>query len=139
MEEQLRAVGVRMVRTPASAPNCNAHAERFIRSIKTECLDCVVPLGEWHLRQLVRDFVEHHHAERNHQGIGNELIEWPPGQPTAGPGSPTLESAACLVTTTARSRSTRSSECGTLRGRAGLVPRRTTQRRLKIASHPIDC
>ena len=43
MEELLRAVGVRMVRTPASAPNCNAHAERFIRSIKTECLDCVVP------------------------------------------------------------------------------------------------
>jgi transposase InsO family protein len=70
---------------PASAPNCNAHAERFIRSIKTECLDRVVPLGERHLRQLVRDFVEHYHAERNHQGIGNELIEWPPGQPTVGP------------------------------------------------------
>ena len=85
MEELLRAVGVRVVRTPASAPNCNAHAERFIRSIKTECLDRVVPLGERHLRQLVRDFVEHYHAERNHQGIGNELIEWPPGQPTVGP------------------------------------------------------
>jgi len=72
MEELLRAVGVRVVRTPASAPNCNAHAERFIRSIKTECLDRVVQLGERHLRQLVRDFVEHYHAERNHQGIGNE-------------------------------------------------------------------
>jgi len=85
MEELLRAVGVRVVRTPASAPNCNAHAERFIRSIKTECLDRVVPLGERHLRRLVRDFVEHDHAERNHQGIGNELIEWPARQPTAGP------------------------------------------------------
>ena len=85
MEELLRAVGVRVVRTPASAPNCNAHAERFIRSIKTECLDRVVPLGERHLRRLVRDFVEHYHAERNHQGIGNELIEWPARQPTAGP------------------------------------------------------
>ena len=47
--------------------------------------DRVVPLGERHLRQLVRDFVEHYHAERNHQGIGNELIEWPARQPTAGP------------------------------------------------------
>jgi len=46
MEELLRAVGVRVVRTPPSAPNCNAYAERFIRSIKTECLDRVVPLGE---------------------------------------------------------------------------------------------
>ena len=85
MEELLRAVGVRVVRTPASAPNCNAHAERFIRSIKTECRDRVVPLGERHLRRPVRDFVEHYHAERNHQGIGNELVEWPPGQPTVGP------------------------------------------------------
>ena len=83
IEELLRAVGVRVVRTPASAPNCNAHAERFIRLIKTECLDRVVPLGERHLRRLVRDFVEHDHAERNHQGIGNELIEWPARQPTA--------------------------------------------------------
>ncbi len=45
MEEPLRAVGV-VVRTPASAPNCNAYAERFIRSIKTEYLDRIVPLGE---------------------------------------------------------------------------------------------
>jgi hypothetical protein len=44
METVLRTVGVHVVRTPASAPNCNAHAERFIRSIKTECLERVVPL-----------------------------------------------------------------------------------------------
>ena len=62
-------------RTPASAPNCNAHAERLIRSIKTECLDRVVPLGERHLRHLVREFEDHYHTERNHQGIGNELIQ----------------------------------------------------------------
>jgi transposase InsO family protein len=59
VEELLRTVGVRVVRTPASAPNCNAHAERFIRSIKTECLDRVVPLGEWHLRHLLREFIDH--------------------------------------------------------------------------------
>ena len=85
MEELLRTVGVRVVRTPASAPNCIAHAERFIRSIKTECLDRVVPLGERHLRQLVRDFVEHYHAERNHQGLDNELIQPLPRTPSSGP------------------------------------------------------
>jgi putative transposase len=83
--ELLRAVGVRVVRTPASAPNCNAHAERFIRSIKRECVNRVVPLGERHFRRLVREFVDHYHGERNHQGIWNELIEQPPVQRTGGP------------------------------------------------------
>ena len=85
VEELLRTVGVRVVRTPVSAPNCNAHAERFIRSIKGECLDRVVPLGEWHFRRLVREFVDHYHGERNQQGIGNELIERPTVPPTGGP------------------------------------------------------
>jgi len=81
----MTSVGVRVVRTPAAAPNCNAHAERFVRSIKTECLDRVVPLGERHLRHLVREFVTHYHRERNHQGIGNELIERPSLHRTSGP------------------------------------------------------
>jgi transposase InsO family protein len=85
MEALLMNVGVRVVRTPAAAPNCNAHAERFVRSIKTECLDRVVPLGEQHLRHLVREFVAHYHGERNHQGIKNELIEQPPVQRMSGP------------------------------------------------------
>ena len=85
MEAPLRTVGVRVVRTPAAAPNCNALAERFVRSIKTECLDPVIPVGEWHLRCLVREFVEHYHHERNHQGIGNELIERSPARRRSGP------------------------------------------------------
>jgi len=79
MEELLRTVGIRVLRTPAAAPN--AHAERFVRSIKEECLNRVVPLGEWHLRRLVREFVAHYNAERNHQGIGNMLID-PPSSPS---------------------------------------------------------
>jgi hypothetical protein len=61
----LQAGRVRVIRTPPPAPNCNAHAERFVRSIKTECLDRVVPLGERHFRHLLREFVAHYHAERN--------------------------------------------------------------------------
>jgi putative transposase len=43
--------GIRVVQTPRRAPNANAHAERFVRSIKHECLDRVIPLGERHFQQ----------------------------------------------------------------------------------------
>ena len=52
----------------------NAFAERFVLSIKSECLDRIVPLGEKHLRAAVRAFMGHYHEERPHQGLGNEQI-----------------------------------------------------------------
>jgi putative transposase len=73
--EFLEREGVRIMRTPVRAPNCNAYAERFVRSIKEESLNRVILLGEGHLRRAVAEFVAHYHAERNHQGIGNELIQ----------------------------------------------------------------
>jgi putative transposase len=72
--EFLEQAGVRIIR-PFRAPNCNAYAERFVRSIKEECLDRVILLGERHLRRTIAEFVAHYHVERNHQGIGNELIQ----------------------------------------------------------------
>ena len=77
-EEILRSSGVSPVRLPARSPNLNAYAERFVRSIKEECLSRVVPLGEGHLRQLVHEYVEHYHWERNHQGLQNQLLRRPP-------------------------------------------------------------
>ena len=77
VEELLETMGVRIVRTPPCAPNCNAYAERFVRSVKEECLNRVIPLGEWHLRRTLREFATHYHRERNHQGLGNELIDRP--------------------------------------------------------------
>ena len=62
-----------------------AHVERFIRSIKTECLDRVVPWANGTFGTSLREFVDHYRAERNHQGIGNELIEQPPNRRTGGP------------------------------------------------------
>jgi transposase InsO family protein len=67
--------GIHVVQTPYRAPNANAYAERFVRSIKEECLDRIVPLGERHFRRAVHEFVQHYHRERNHQGLFNELIE----------------------------------------------------------------
>ena len=71
----LNEAGLRVVQTPLRAPNANAYAERFVRSIKEECLDRIIPIGERHFRRAVSDFVAHYHRERNHQGLGNRLIE----------------------------------------------------------------
>ena len=84
VEQWLGTAGVRMVRTPPSAPNCNAYAERFVRSVKEECLNRIVPLGERHLRRTLQEFATHYHRERNHQGRGNELIEGRPEQRAIG-------------------------------------------------------
>ncbi len=56
------------------SPNLNAFVERFNRSIKEECLDRVIPLGEAHLRELVREYVTHYHEERPRQGLNSRLI-----------------------------------------------------------------
>jgi putative transposase len=61
----LESSGVRSVRLPSRSPNLNAYAERFVRSIKSECLAQVIPIGEAHLRRAVREYVEHYHGERN--------------------------------------------------------------------------
>ena len=75
--EVLGSSGVGMVKLPARSPNLNAYAERFVRSIKSECLAQIIPLGERHLRRAVKEYTEHYHLERNHQGLENELIEKP--------------------------------------------------------------
>ena len=59
---------------PARSPNLNAHAERWVRSIKEECLSQLILFGENSLRRVVSDFLEHFHQERNLQGTGNVLL-----------------------------------------------------------------
>jgi putative transposase len=70
----VQGAGVRIVLTPVQAPNANAHAERFVRSIRAECLDRLILFGERRLLRALDEFVAHYHGERNHQGLGNELI-----------------------------------------------------------------
>jgi len=81
VRDRLGEAGIRVMQTPFQAPNANAYAERFVRSIKHECLNRVIPLGERHLRRTIAEYVEHYHGERNHQGLGNELID---GAPSIG-------------------------------------------------------
>ena len=75
---QLWNAGIRVVFTPGRAPNANAYAERFVRSIKEECLDRLIRLGDRHFRRAVAEYVEHYHHERNHPALDNFLISGSP-------------------------------------------------------------
>jgi putative transposase len=65
---------VKSVKLQPRAPNLNAHAERFVRTIKATCLERMILFGEGSLRKAIHEFVEPYHRERNHQGLGNRLI-----------------------------------------------------------------
>ena len=74
----LEQAGAKVVRLPPCSPNLNPHLERFMRSVKEECIERMIFFGERSLQVAVAEFLNHFHAERNHQGLGNRLIE--PGQ-----------------------------------------------------------
>ena len=74
----LEEAGVKSARLPTKSPNLNAHLERFHLSVKSECLSRMIFFGEKMLRHTVREFLAHYHKERNHQSLGNRIIE--PGE-----------------------------------------------------------
>jgi putative transposase len=71
----LKQSGVDPVRLPSHSPNVNAIAKRFVRSVKSECIDRMIFFGETMLRRALHSYLQHYHQERNHQGLGNRLIE----------------------------------------------------------------
>lgn len=75
--------GIVVIRLPPSSPNLNRYAERFVRSVKEECLARVVPIGQGMVRRALREYVVHYHTEHNHQGLENQLIDQKPSR-TAG-------------------------------------------------------
>ena len=70
----IEAAGVTRVPLPARSPNLNAYAERWVRSIKDECLSKLILFGEGALRHALQEYVEHYHHERPHQGEGNIVL-----------------------------------------------------------------
>ena len=71
----LDRAGVEPVRCPPRAPRCNAYAKRFVRSIKDKCLERIIFFSERSLRRALREYENHYLRERNHQGMGNQLLE----------------------------------------------------------------
>ncbi len=78
----LKTGGVKCVPIPAQSPNCDPHAERFVKTVRTECLNHFVIFGERHLRYVLREFTVHYLSERCHQGIGGQII-----RPTPSPSN----------------------------------------------------
>ncbi|MBK6940453.1 MAG: transposase [Planctomycetes bacterium] len=70
----IRDGGVRPLALPARSPNLNAFVERWIRSVKDECLSRLIFFGRSSVERALKAYVEHYHTERNHQGIGNVIL-----------------------------------------------------------------
>ena len=73
---------VNPLRLPARSPNLNSYAERWVRSVKEECLSRLILFGEPSLRRALQQYIEHYHGERNHQGKDNRILF--PSRPEAG-------------------------------------------------------
>ena len=73
-QETLKAADITPITLPPRSPNVNAHAERWVRSVKEEVLARLILFGEDALRQALKEYDTHYHQERNHQGKGNALL-----------------------------------------------------------------
>jgi hypothetical protein len=72
--EIIESGDVKPLRLPARSPNLNAFSERWVKSVKEECLSKLMLFGESSLRHTLREYLVHYNAERNHQGKGNILL-----------------------------------------------------------------
>jgi putative transposase len=86
-QQTIDASGVKRLPLPARSPNLNAYAERWVRSVKEECLSRLILFGEVPLRHALTQYVEHFHHERNHQGMGNVLLFLTVNQDSAREGA----------------------------------------------------
>ncbi len=82
--------GIERVVLPPRSPNLNAYAERWVRSVKEECLSRMILFGEAALRHALTQYVEHFHHERHHQGKGNVLLF-----PVVSPGTARQSPVEC--------------------------------------------
>jgi putative transposase len=86
-DEVFRSEGIRVIKAPVQAPKARAHAERWVGSVRRECLDRLLILGRHHLQHVLTTYVAHYNGHRPHRGLGQRppLRELPPSdeQPAA--------------------------------------------------------
>jgi transposase InsO family protein len=75
VDDQLKAFGLRVLRTPARAPQANAYCERLVGTVRRECLDFMIPLGEKHLSRILAEWVTHYNQGRPHSSLGPGIPE----------------------------------------------------------------
>ena len=64
-----RSIGIKVIHLPRCAPNSNAFAERWVRTVREECLDKLLVINQSHLRRVMREYIAHYNQQRPHQGI----------------------------------------------------------------------
>jgi putative transposase len=84
-DEIFRTEGIRVIRTPIHAPNANAHAERWVRTLRADCLNRIFILGQRHLEHVLRIYRRHYNEHRPHRALG--LVP-PNGRDAAPLGGP---------------------------------------------------
>ncbi len=89
--------GIEIVRTPYRAPNANAFAERWVRTVREECLDHLLIIGGGHLRRVLLEYISYYNHHRAHQGIGQQIPV-----PLVSPLMPAIETGPRLVGTVRR-------------------------------------
>jgi transposase len=77
------AEGIRVIRTPIQAPKVNAFAERWVRTVRRECLDWMIIAGRRHLEKVLAEYVDHYNAKRPHRGLGLRVPQGEGTQPVA--------------------------------------------------------
>jgi putative transposase len=79
----IESEGINIIRTPFRAPNANAFAERWVRTLRTECLDNILVVNESHLRRVLTEYVEYYNSRRPHQSLNQQSpIPSPPPEPS---------------------------------------------------------
>jgi putative transposase len=88
-DEVFRSEGIRVIHTPVAAPQANAYAERFVRTVRAECLDWLLIIGRRHLEHVLRTYTAHYNAERPHRALA--LVAPEAGNTAARPANPKVE------------------------------------------------
>jgi transposase InsO family protein len=87
-DDVFESEGAQILRTPFRSPNANAYAERFVRTVRTECLDHLLVVSASHLDRILRSYAGHYNGHRPHQGLSQEIPASPspphPVSPTPG-------------------------------------------------------
>lgn len=91
LDESIRKLGIRVLKSPPRCPKANAVCERVIDTIRRECLDWLIPLSESHLRSILKSWIAHYNGGRPHMALGAGVPD-PPGLPegVAIRGTPVL-------------------------------------------------
>jgi transposase InsO family protein len=82
LDQRVRVLGLRVLKTPPQSPKANAHCERLLGTVRRECVDFVIPLTENHLRGILTEWVQHYNHGRPHMALGPGIPQTPRHLPT---------------------------------------------------------